>query len=1183
MQVIDELVAVLRFTADQTSIGRIGKQISRIKDRVNRVANQISMWGVGATATLAFLTHHLVGVTKAMNRFEAVSGATAEQMRRAKLAVERTGAQLPLMNKDIMLGMVSMIKLGASADEATQAIEAVSKAAVALDVEPEAIAQTALNLARVFDLPMSEMGRLMDQIVHTTNVSAANFQDIGLTIAHAAPGWAALGDNTASLLAVAGLSKDLGQRGETAATMLKMFTAEIIAALAAEPGEETSFSRGLDRLGISLEEARQILSGPTGIMSLLATAGARMDGNIVKLSGAFQEIVSNRYASSLATLAAKYHDFTEAIERILIGSTGAVQRQISVYEKRLAGAWERFQAMIDSFKGALGDVALNATLTRFFQTLGDLLEWLTEKTEDGKYVHSWLLSTISYTLLLMSTLLALGTVVRAITFALGSFGTVALFILQRMILKKILGTYTKIGLAAKIVKAIGTGSIATSVLRIFGNEVNTFKTTLEKRLSEAAIDAAAVKAKASTRVAQAMGRQASATAQATANTLKLRTAQIKSKITVGKWIKNFMRAHPILVFATAIAAVAYAVELLGRNWGAIKKGMHDMWLTISGQTVAHDVRIGSERDRAIYQKSHVYLSQMKDAYKRLGESAHLGMDATYQQLVAAQELQMSAGNLRRAADKQLEAAKTERDKAKEVAYGKMEALIKAEAMEMPTKDPDAYMAMKKDVDSAFREFDKLSGNVHLKEWEMEYYRDAEAIAMGAGALYGQNLQATIMDTFGGKIEGYEKHLAWLEGQGVDEMHGGRMLSARSEISQRLLEEAPGQFKKFGESIADLSIADHDMLGKDVIIILKRMIQSANDQLRWSRGFAHARGAGSQQLERRLMDARSTEDELLRAFKSDKVHPWDMMEILMGHSVQEAIGDFGEYKGKGVFLDGMVQEIEITDRVWNIFRQIDKMTGHPVSILLRNMLDAIDNAEARRGVAGEVPTPTEIQLKEFRNLLANIDTNPKEKGTVVANTLGRLDAFSDLRVDKVRYAHNRPFRELLARLEALKNLDVEVHPWDVAEVAAGYTQQQAIGDSGEYKGRGVFFDGKVHEIEIPDHVWEMLGRIKTLSGQAVGPVLKQALSAMDKAESHRVAGLEHAQPKEVRTSAFQSVFVEVGAPTFNIGAVRDENDFGDKATEVLNEFGDKIVDELSTYTDGVPERGASTRQQWRHGR
>ncbi len=242
-----------------------GETIQNFGNSVQGIGNTLT---VGLTLPIIGLGAAIVsvgtGYESALNSFQAVTNATADEMARAAEVAKQLGADVTLpatSAKDAALAMEELGKAGMSAAESMSAAKGVLQLAAAGQLEEAKAAEITANALNSFSLAASESVRVADLLAAAANASSAGVGDIAEALAQSSASFAAAKVTIEDLTAAIAIMANAGIKGSDAGTSLKTFLSSIQA-------PSKAGADALEELGIKIFDAQGKMKGFPEIIGL---------------------------------------------------------------------------------------------------------------------------------------------------------------------------------------------------------------------------------------------------------------------------------------------------------------------------------------------------------------------------------------------------------------------------------------------------------------------------------------------------------------------------------------------------------------------------------------------------------------------------------------------------------------------------------------------------------------------------------------------------------------------------------------------------------------------------------------------------------------------------------------------------------------------------------------------------
>lgn len=336
-------IASIRLGALSARGGQTARDLRRAGDDANTLER--SLKGVGRQATS--LTRLLAGgalvlgtgelveegnrYQRQMNTFQAVTEATAGQMRRAAWMANRLGNDLTLPTTtaaDAAEAMVELAKAGFRTDQAISATRASLQLASAANVSAADSARYLGDIMDQFGLGADQAARASDILAATANNASGGIIDIYYAMRYAGPVAAGLGVSMEDAASAVGMLGKAGILGQTAGTALRGMMANLAA-----PTKE--MRDGLKALGIEAWDAQGNFRGLRYVIEELSHAQHEMSQQ--DFTAAVKKAMGKPAMSGAIALA---HQGTESFDALSLAvrESGAAAQITAARGQGLAGA-----------------------------------------------------------------------------------------------------------------------------------------------------------------------------------------------------------------------------------------------------------------------------------------------------------------------------------------------------------------------------------------------------------------------------------------------------------------------------------------------------------------------------------------------------------------------------------------------------------------------------------------------------------------------------------------------------------------------------------------------------------------------------------------------------------------------------------------------------------------------------
>lgn len=306
-----------------------------------------------------------------LNTMQAVSGATASQMRNVKQAARELGTDSSFVSTsaaDAALAMTELAKAGMNADQSMTAARGTLQLAEAAQISGAEAATIQANALNAFGLEASQAGYVSDVLANAANKSSAEMKDIAdgmQQTAAVAKSYGVSIDDTAAALAV--LANN-GIKGSDAGTLMKRTLQQL-----ANPSKQVQGA--LKELGVEAFDAQGNFKGMAYVMGALQDASKSMSREAYVTA---TNVAFGSDAARFAGIAAK-----EGAEGFIkmqkgINQAGAAAALAKSRAKGLPGAWSQVKNAVEDFGLVVYD-AVDKPLTYAAKAA----TWVVEKVTVG--------------------------------------------------------------------------------------------------------------------------------------------------------------------------------------------------------------------------------------------------------------------------------------------------------------------------------------------------------------------------------------------------------------------------------------------------------------------------------------------------------------------------------------------------------------------------------------------------------------------------------------------------------------------------------------------------------------------------------------------------------------------------------------------------------------------------------
>lgn len=449
---------------------QIKENLNRIGDKIKSVGESIA--GLGQKMTLALTVPILglaaligslgVGYESSLNIFQAVTKATADEMKAASKVAKDLGADIDLpatSAKDAALAMAELGKAGLTAKESMDATRATLLLAAAGQLEEAKAAEITANALNSFSLKAADAARVADLLAAASNASSAEVTDVAESFQQASATFAAAKVPIEDLTTAIAIMANAGIKGSDAGTSLKTFLSSIQA-------PSTKGADALQNLGIKVFDLQGKMKPLPELIGQFekSLAGLTDEKKVQAIQDIFGSDASRAAQILFRDGEAGFNKIKEAVTQ-----TGAAADLAKAKTKGLGGAWEALKSqaetvgitIFEALKGPAeqGVRFLAENLGKVSDYLANLAETNPELIQLGA-VFLGIVAAVGPLLVIFGTLIGfLGTVVSGVGTLIGVLAPLGAFIVS------FVGLIGEAGLVASFsaLASVLTGTVTAAI------------------------------------------------------------------------------------------------------------------------------------------------------------------------------------------------------------------------------------------------------------------------------------------------------------------------------------------------------------------------------------------------------------------------------------------------------------------------------------------------------------------------------------------------------------------------------------------------------------------------------------------------------------------------------------------------------------------------------------------------
>ena len=303
-----------------------------------------------------------------MSTVEAISGATADEMKRLSDEAKRMGATTQFTAVEAGKALEYMAMAGWKTDQMLGGLPGIMNLAAASGEDLGQVSDIVTDALTAFNMTADQAGRFADVLAQASSNSNTNVAMMGATFQKVAPVAGALGYSVEDVSLAIGLMANASIKSEVAGTSLKTALANM-----AKPTKQ--MKEYMDKYGISLTNADGSMKSFREVVdNLRSSLGGLSETEQVAAATAI--FGKESFAGMLAIVNASEADFQKLSDSVN-NSAGAAERMAQIKLDNFQGKVTLLQSAVEGLQIALGD-ALLPTFTEGAEKAAELISKLTE-------------------------------------------------------------------------------------------------------------------------------------------------------------------------------------------------------------------------------------------------------------------------------------------------------------------------------------------------------------------------------------------------------------------------------------------------------------------------------------------------------------------------------------------------------------------------------------------------------------------------------------------------------------------------------------------------------------------------------------------------------------------------------------------------------------------------------------
>lgn len=348
----------------QKRLNATGKQFERVGKKMQSIGKSMT---VGITApVVAFGVSSLKAAgdfEQAMNRTQAVSGATAQELKQLSTLAKEMGRTTQFSASEAANALGFLAMAGFDAEQSMAALPGTLQLASSAQMELAETADLVSNVLTGYNKETSELAHVNDVLVKTFTSTNTNLEMLGASMKFVGPVAASAGVRFEEVAAAIGLMGNAGIQGEMAGTALRGAISKILA-----PSNKAAGI--MKTLGLNFTDAEGRLVSLVDIVEQL--------GPHANDAGLFMQLFGQRAGPAMAALVGQGADALANLDQELINSGGTAERVSQVQMKGFNGAMKRMKSAFEALQIAVAESGLIDWISSFVTGLANLLTKLSE-------------------------------------------------------------------------------------------------------------------------------------------------------------------------------------------------------------------------------------------------------------------------------------------------------------------------------------------------------------------------------------------------------------------------------------------------------------------------------------------------------------------------------------------------------------------------------------------------------------------------------------------------------------------------------------------------------------------------------------------------------------------------------------------------------------------------------------
>lgn len=360
-----------------------------------RRAIKDEFWGVaGAVAGVAFPVKLAVEFESAMADVKkVVDFDTPKQFKEMEQDILRLTRSIPMAGTELAKITASGGQLGVARKDLPKFTETIAKMSVAFDMSAEQAGDSMAKLANVYQIPISQIGKLGDAVNHSSNSSPAKAGDIINTLGRVGGVAKQFGLTEIQTASLSNAFISLGKTPEIAGTAINGMLTKLMTA----DKQGAKFQKALKNMGLESKTLKKAISenGEQALMNFLKQVGKLPKENQM---GALVDLFGLEYADDVAVLVSGLETYKKSIDELKKTSkdgkpafVGSMDKEFAARAATTANNWQIFKNSLTEVGITAGSVllpALNQLMTTIRPIMNSFADWASKNPEIvSAFVH----------------------------------------------------------------------------------------------------------------------------------------------------------------------------------------------------------------------------------------------------------------------------------------------------------------------------------------------------------------------------------------------------------------------------------------------------------------------------------------------------------------------------------------------------------------------------------------------------------------------------------------------------------------------------------------------------------------------------------------------------------------------------------------------------------------------------